>query len=267
MPPSPYRFLAHRPWVQQETGINAELLIDHAWGWEPASIADIKSYRPATNSLSAGQVLKEPYDYEKGRLIVREMVELLVLDLVKKRLVTKQIVLNIGYDRESLKVSIPASTVRGTVYVVAKTGKVYRGTVTADPYGRPHPKHAHGTGNLNRYTSSTKKIMETVMELYTKITDPDLLIRRVNIAACGLIPENEIPEDPPEQLSLFVDYEALERQREAEKKSEEKERNLQRAMLELQERFGKNAVLKGMNLMEGAMTIERNGQIGGHKAE
>ncbi len=244
-------------------GINAELLIDHAWGWEPVTIAEIKSYRPSTTSLSTGQVLKEPYDYEKGRLIVREMAELLALDLVDKRLVTKQMVLHIGYDRESLKPSAQG----GGVYLVTKTGKAYRGAVTPDLYGRPHPRHAHGTENLEKFTSSTRKIVSAVMDLYTRVVDPDLLIRRVNITACALIPESEIPEEEPEQLSLFVDYEALEKQREKEKQDDEKERNLQRAVLELQKKFGKNAVLKGMNLMEGATTIERNGQIGGHKAQ
>ena len=248
-------------------GINAELLIDHAWGWEPATIEEIRKYRPSTNSLSSGQVLKEPYDYEKGRLIVREMTELLVLDLVRKGLVTKQMVLTIGYDRESLKVLYPGKTMKDTVFAVAKTGKPYTGKVSADPYGRPHPNHAHGTGNLERYTSSTRRIMNTVMELYSKVVDPDLLIRRVNIAACGLISESDVPDDPPEQMSMFVDYEALQRKRAEEAATDDRERRLQRATLLLQNRYGKNAVLKGTNLQEGATTIERNGQVGGHKAE
>ncbi|MBQ1915747.1 MAG: DNA methylase [Selenomonadaceae bacterium] len=244
-------------------GINAELLIDHAWGWEPVTIKEIKEYRPETNSLSSGQVLAHPYDYEKGRIIVREMTELLCLDLVKKRLCTDQLVLHISYDRESLT---EVQKNGRTVYLVASTGKPYGGEVTADYYGRPHPSHAHGTGNLLRLTNSTKRIMEVVMELYTRIIDPELLIRRVNIAACGLIPEDEIPADVPEQLSLFVDYDELERKREQEKKEDEKERKIQQAMLSLHEKFGKNAVLKGTNLQEGATTIERNGQVGGHKA-
>ena len=248
-------------------GINAELLIDHAWGWEPTTIDYIKAYRPSTNSLSSGQVLKEPYDYEKSRLIVKEMTELLVLDLVKKRLVTKQVTLTIGYDRESLTVISRGKTMKDTAYAVKKTGKPYEGKVTADPYGRPHPRHAHGTGNLDRYTNSTKKIMRTMMELFTRVVDPELLIRRVNVCACNLIRENDIPAEGPEQLSLFFDYETVKKEREAEKIEEEKERNIQRAMLNLQGRFGKNAVLKGMNLMEGATTVERNGQVGGHKAE
>ena len=248
-------------------GINAELLIDHAWGWEPTTIEYIKLYRPTTNSLSSGQVLKEPYDYDKGRLIVREMTELLVLDLVKKGLVTKQMVLNIGYDRQSLTVIVPGKSMRDTVYAVAKTGKAYEGKVTADSYGRPHPIHAHGTGNLPKYTSSTRKIADTVMELYTRVVDPDLLIRRINVTASNLIRESDIPPEVPEQLSLFVDYTEAQREREEAAAAEARERRLQEATLHIQSRYGKNAILKGMNLQEGATTIERNGQVGGHKAE
>lgn len=242
-------------------GINAELLIDHAWGWEPTDIATIKSYRPETTSLSSGQVLKEPYDYDKGRLIVREMTELLVLDLVRKAVVTKQMVMTIGYDRESLIEGPDKKT-----YTVKKTGKVYTGKVSPDLYGRPHPNHAHGTGNIDHYTSSTAAIMDVMMELYDRIVDPDLLIRRVNIAACDLIPETEIPEESPEQMSLFVDYEAVDKAKRERKEAEEKERKLQRAELYIQDRFGKNAILKGMNFFEGGTTRERNEQIGGHRA-
>lgn len=248
-------------------GINAELLIDHAWGVEPVTIEYIKAYRPGTSSLSSGQVLKQPYDYEKGRLIVREMTELLVQDMVRKGFVTKRMVLDISYDRESLAVAVPGRTIADTVYAVAKTGRIYSGRVTSDPYGRAHPAHAHGTQTTEKYTASVKKLIRAVMELYTRIADPELLIRRVNISACGLIPENEIPEDEPEQLDFYTDHQALERQREQEKKEEKKERNMLRAMLSLQDRYGKNAVLKGMNYLEGATTIERNGQVGGHKAE
>ena len=242
-------------------GINAELLIDHAWGWEPTDIATIKSYRPETTSLSSGQVLKEPYDYDKGRLIVREMTELLVLDLVRKAVVTKQMVMTIGYDRESLIEGPDKKT-----YTVKKTGKIYTGKVSPDLYGRPHPNHAHGTGNIDHYTSSTNAIMDVMMELYDRITDPDLLIRRVNIAACNLIPETDIPEEDPEQMSLFVDYEAVDKAKRERKDAEERERKLQRAELYIQDRFGKNAILKGMNFFEGGTTRERNEQIGGHRA-
>lgn len=246
-------------------GINAELLIDHAWGWEPATVPIIKEYRPSSNSLSSGQVLKEPYSFEKGRLIVQEMIELLVLDLVRKHLVTKKIELTIGYDRESLKAQTSRASGE-TVYFVAKTGQVFHGKVTADPYGRPHPRHAHGTGNIEKYTSSTKKIMETVLRLYDRIVDPDLLIRRVNVAAANLIKDDEIPDEKPEQYSLFVDYEELEAKKAKEQAAEEKERKIQRATLLLQQKYGKNAILKGMNLLEGGTTIERNGQIGGHRS-
>jgi len=232
-------------------GINAELIIDHAWGWEPVTVDVIKQYRPSTNSISSGQVLHCPYDFEKGRLIVREMTELLVLDLVRKHVVTKQIVLDIGYDRESL---------------VGDRGKKYTGPVAMDHYGRLVPKHAHGTGNIDHYTSSTHAIMETVLAIYDKVVHKDLLIRRVNIAACNLIAENDIPDEKPQQLDMFTDYEALDREKQARKAAEEKERKLQRVTLSIQDRFGKNAMLKGMNLVEGGTTIERNGQIGGHKA-
>lgn len=232
-------------------GINAELIIDHAWGWEPVTVDVIKQYRPSTNSISSGQVLHCPYDFEKGRLIVREMTELMVLDLVRKRLVTKQIVLDIGYDRESL---------------TGDRGKDYTGPVAMDHYGRKVPKHAHGTERLDYYTSSTHAIMDAVLKLYDRVVNKNLLIRRVNIAACNLISEEEIPEEKPLQLDMFTDYEQLERDAKERRAAEEKERKLQRVTLQIQDRFGKNAMLKGMNLVEGGTTIERNGQIGGHKA-
>ena len=232
-------------------GINAELIIDHAWGWEPVTVEDIRQYRPATSSISSGQVLQCPYDFEKGRLIVREMTELLVLDLVRKHVVTKQIVLDIGYDRESLE---------------GERGRKYTGPVVMDPYGRKIPKAAHGTGNLDYYTSSTHAIMSAVLDVYDRVVHKDLLIRRVNVTACNLVSETEIPEEKPEQLDMFTDYEALEREKQARQLAEEKERRLQNVTLAIQDRYGKNAMLKGMNLMEGGTTIARNGQIGGHKA-
>ena len=252
--------------LYQSLGINAELLIDHAWGWEPARISDIKAYRPETNSISSGQVLPEPYNAVDGKLIVREMTELLVLDLVRKNLVTKQVTLTLNYDRESLIVLNAGAGAKKPVYGVAKTGKPYTGTVGTDYYGRVCPKHAHGTGNLDRYTSSGRAIVNAMMELYDRITDPDLLIRRITIAACGLIPEKDIPEEAPVQLDLFTDYAELERKKEEAKAAEAKEKRLQKATLLMQERFGKNAVLKGMNLQEKATTIERNGMVGGHRA-
>ena len=232
-------------------GINAELIIDHAWGWEPVTVDVIKQYRPTTNSISSGQVLHCPYDFDKGRLIVREMTELMVLDLVRKRLVTKQIVLDIGYDRESL---------------TGDRGKDYTGPVAMDHYGRRVPKHAHGTERLDYYTSSTHAIMAAVLKLYDRVVNKNLLIRRVNIAACNLISEEDIPEEKPLQLDMFTDYEQLEKDAKDRRAAEEKERKLQRVTLQIQDRFGKNAMLKGMNLVEGGTTIERNGQIGGHKS-
>ncbi len=248
-------------------GINAELLIDHAWGWEPTEMQHIKSYQPAATSISSGQVLMRPYEYEEGRLIVREMTELLVLDLVRKGLVTKQVILTIGYDRESLKAVPSKDRFRNTVYTVAKTGAVYTGAVSIDPYGRAHPKHAHGTGRIDRWTSSTRRIMAAMMDIYDKVVNPDLLVRRVTVVAANLIRERDIPEEGPEQLDLFTDYEALEKQRKAENEADEKEKRLQKTTLLLQSRFGKNAILKGMNLEKSATTKDRNAQIGGHKAE
>lgn len=249
-------------------GVKAEIVIDHAWGWEPTEIATVKSYRPSTNSLSSGQVLKEPYTAELARLIVREMTELLVLDMVRKYVVTKKLTLTIGYDRTSLQLVRRGRTPKEDEYKVTTTGKRYNGVVHKDHYGRPVPKHAHGTGNLENWTSSTAAIAECMMQLYDRIIDPDLMVRRINICACNLIYENNIPEDDgPVQLELFVDYEEVERQKAEKKRKEERERALQRATLQLQGRFGKNAVLRGMNLMEGGTTIERNGQIGGHRAE
>ena len=227
------------------------MIIDHAWGWEPVTVDVIKQYKPTTKSLSSGQVLHEPYDFDKGRLIVREMTELLVLDLVRKHLVTKQMVLYIGYDRESLK---------------GDRGKNYHGPITVDYYGRKVPKHANGTGNIDHYTSSTRIIVDVMMALYDRVVDRNLLIRRVNIAACNLIHEDEIPEEKPVQMDLFTDYDALEREKKVLMEAEETERKLQRATLAIQDRFGKNALLKGMNFLEGGTTIERNAQIGGHRA-
>ncbi len=234
-------------------GINAELLIDHAWGWEPCTIADIKGYKPSTNSLNSGQVLQSPYDFVKGKLIVREMTDLLVLDLVDKGLVTDQMVVTIGYDIESL--SNP------------DIRKKYTGEVTTDHYGRKVPKHAHGTANLGFQTSSTRMIMDAVMKLYDDIVNPDLLIRRINISANRLVEEKSVKEEESfVQLDLFTDYKAEQKKKQEKEASLEKEKKLQKAMLDVKKKYGKNAILKGTNLEEGATTIERNRQIGGHKA-
>ena len=246
-------------------GVNAELLIDHAWGWEPTLISDIKAYKPEETGISSGQVLSEPYDFDQAKLIVREMTELMAMDLVRKGVVTRKITLTVGYDRASL---IPAEGGPGGAprYLVARTGRPYRGEVKPDFYGRPAPKMAHGTGNIDRWTSSARRITAVMMDLYDRIIDPDLSVRRMYVAACNLIPEDQIPEEAPVQLDLFTDYAALEKQKESEDAADRKEKKLQKAALAMQERFGKNAVLKGMNLQKGATTIQRNGQIGGHRA-
>lgn len=236
-------------------GINAELLIDHAWGWEPTTIDLIKQYKPETNCLSSGQVLQCPYDFDRAKLIVKEMTDLLVLDLVDKKLVTDQIVLTIGYDIENL--------------TNQEISRMYKGEVTVDHYGRRVPKHAHGTTNLSKRTSSTKLIMNAVMDLYDKIVDKNLLVRRINVTANHLIDETTAKESEQNsfvQMDLFTDYAALEKQKQEEESSLKKERAIQEAILSVKKKYGKNAILKGMNLEDGAMTIERNNQIGGHKA-
>lgn len=233
-------------------GINAELLIDHAWGYEPCTIKDIKSYKPSTNSISSGQVLHCPYNYENTKLIVREMTDLLVLDLVDKKLVTNQIVLTIGYDIENLSNSLIKET--------------YTGEITIDRYGRKIPKHAHGTINLEHKTSSTKIIMNAVMELYERIINKNLLTRRVTIVANNVQDESILAnENIFEQIDLFTDYNIIEKVKEHEEQNQKKEKSLQHVLIDIKKKYGKNAILKGMNFIEGGTTIERNGQIGGHK--
>lgn len=232
-------------------GINAELLIDHAWGWEPCTIAEIKAYRPESKSICSGQVLSCPYGAEKARIIVREMAEALSLELVEKRLVTDQLSLTVGYDSTSL--SLP--------------GIHYDGKVKTNHYGKKVPEHAHGTVNLQRKTSSSQMIAQAVSELYDRIADRRLFVRRINISANRLEDERKAQEAVCyEQYSLFTDYDRLKQQREEEKAALKKERKLQEAMLDIQKRFGKNAVLKGTNLMDGATGRERNAEIGGHRA-
>lgn len=235
-------------------GKNAELLIDHAWGWEPCTISAVKAYRPENNSLGSGQVLHQPYTAEKARLVLREMADLLSLDLVSKRLVTDQLVITIGYDRENL--------------ATADQKKQYHGEVTKDHYGREIPKHSHGTQNLERYTSSTKLIVNAATELFEKIADKTLLVRRLNIVACHVISEKDAPKREAgfEQLNLFTDYAAEQEKREKEDAALARERKRQEAVLAIKKKFGKNAILKGMNLEEGATAKDRNSQIGGHKA-
>ena len=234
-------------------GVNAELLIDHAWGWEPCTISDVKAYKPQENSIGSGQVLQSPYSFEKARLIVREMTDLLVLGLVEKGLVAGQMVLTIGYDIENLQ--------------DPEIRKKYKGPVTTDHYGRKVPKHAHGSANLGQQTSSTRLIMEAVTALYDRIVDRNLLVRRIYVTANHVVEEGAAAVGETfEQLDLFTDYRALQEQREKEEALRERERKVQKAMLDIKKKFGKNAILKGMNLEEGAMALERNRQIGGHKA-
>lgn len=239
--------------LYQLFGVNAELLIDHAWGWEPTTIADIKAYKPQSNSIGSGQVLHCPYTYDKTKLVVWEMADQLSLDLVDRGLVTDQVVLTVGYDMENLRNPVK--------------GKVYHGPVTTDHYGRAIPKHAHGTENLTQYTSSTKLITQAVMELFTRIVDPGLLARRVYLVAAHVVPESSLAhEEVVEQLDLFTDQDAEDKRREEEAAELEREQRRQKAVLSIKKRYGKNAILKGANLVDGATAKDRNGQIGGHRA-
>ena len=233
-------------------GVNAELLIDHAWGYEPVTIADIKAYRPTTNSFGSGQVLHCPYTHEKARLVTREMADQLVLDLVDKGLVTDQLVLTVGYDIENL--------------TDPERRKQYRGDVVVDHYGRQIPKHAHGTVNLPMYNSSTNLIVEGVVALFDRIADPNLLVRRLNLVACRILPEH-MAAQPAEytQLDFFSDPEE-DRRKEQQAEELKREKRRQQAVLTIKKKYGKNAIVKGMNLEEGATAMDRNGQIGGHKA-
>ena len=231
-------------------GINAELLIDHAWGHEPCKISDIKAYRPSSRSLNSGQVLHCPYSADGARLIVREMVDLLVLDMVDKGVATNQLTLTLGYDAENIS-----------------GGGQYSGETTIDHYGRAVPKHAHGTTNFKLHTSSTEEIMDGAIALFDRIINPSLMVRRVNISVNNLISESRRHEEAKsEQLDFFTDYEkADEEKKEAENKYR-REKSKQNAMISIKKKYGGNAIIKGMNLEEGATTIDRNKQIGGHRA-
>lgn len=236
-------------------GINAELLIDHAWGWEPCRMADIKAYKPENNSIGSGQVLHCPYEFEKARLVVREMTDMLALSLLEKGLVADQLVLTVSYDTENL--SDP------------KRRSLYKGPVTTDHYGRKVPKHAHGSVNLDSATSSSNQMLCAVTKLYDSIVDRNLLVRRLNIVANHVVDEAAAvskQQDQFEQLDLFTDYTALQKQQAEEEAQLEREKKVQQAMLDIKKKFGKNAVLRGMNLEEGATARDRNAQIGGHKA-
>ena len=235
-------------------GKNAELLIDHAWGWEPCTMEAIKTYHPEARSLGSGQVLQEPYTAEKARLVLREMADLLVLELVEKGLVTDQIVITVGYDIENL--------------TNPERRRQYKGPTTTDAYGREIPAHSHGSQNLGRYTSSTRLILQAVAELAERLVNEHLLVRRLNVVANHVLPEAEAPapEEAEQQLDLFTDYAKEKHQQEEEAARLAKERQMQHALLRIRDKFGKNAILRGMNLEEGATTRSRNEQIGGHKA-
>ena len=234
-------------------GINAEFLIDHAWGYEPCTMKDIKEFKPTTNSISLGQVLSAPYNYEQAKLIVKEMTDSLVLDLVKKQLITNQLVLTIEYDIENL--------------INSEIRKSYNGEITTDRYGRNIPKHAHGTINLKERTSSTKLIMEAIQELYERIMNKNLLVRKIYVVANNVVSENEIEEQKQnQQISLFVDYNKEEQEKIKKNNERKKENNLQHAILDIKKKYGKNAILRGMNLEKDGTMKDRNSQIGGHKA-
>ncbi len=245
----------HEELLYRLFGVNAELLIDHAWGWESCTMADIKAYRPGANSVSSGQVLSAPYEYDKARLIVHEMVDLLVLDLIEKRLVTNQIVLTLGYDVDDLK----NPDIR----------RNYSGQICVDHYGRQVPQHAHGTVRLKSYTSSTAVITRAALRLFERIANPMFHVRRVNVTACNVLDEAEAHRRLAAVLvqpELFTDEQEETLAREAEAHRLAKERAENEVIIKLRRRYGKNAILKGMNLQEGATTRERNCQIGGHSA-
>ena len=233
--------------LYREFGKNAELIIDHAWGYEPCKISDIKAYRPENHSISQGQVLPAPYSYEKAMLIVKEMTDQLSLDLVRKSVVSDQLVLTVCYDHSY----IPED---------------YGDKLETNHYGKSVPKSVHGSINIGTYTSSSRLFTNAALKLYKNITDRRLLVRRIYVVANHVIPEGEIPEEPDVQYSFFHDSEKIDREREEEKKRLQKERNIQNAILSIKARYGKNAVLKGMNFEEGGTAIERNGQVGGHRA-
>ena len=233
-------------------GVNAELLIDHAWGYEPCTISDAKNYKPLKNSISSGQVLHCAYDYNKAKLVVREMVDSLTLDLVDKHFISNQFVLTIGYDVENL--------------LNPQIASLYHGEITTDNYGRSIPKHAHGTANIDHRTSSTSIITNEVMKLYDKIVNRHLLIKRINLTACDVVNENcQDKVIITKQLDLFSNTSAINKEKEQELHNEVEERKIQRTLLDIKNKYGKNAILKGMNLEEGSTQKDRNEQVGGHR--
>lgn len=245
--------LRNQEFLYKLFGINAELLIDHAWGWEPCTIDYVKAYRPETNSLSSGQVLTCAYTVPKARIVIQEMADAVALDLVDKRLVTDQLVLTVCYDHECL--TNPDIRAR------------YNGPVVTDYYGRPAPKHSHGTANLDRQTSSAMLIGNAMLELYDRIVNPDLLVRRLNITVNNVVSEaNARNKTKQIEYNLFTDMEQVARQQRKENETLDKERVMQETLLDIKKKYGKNAILKGLNFAEGATAKDRNAQIGGHKA-
>ncbi|MCC8128385.1 MAG: DNA methylase [Clostridiales bacterium] len=238
--------------LYKEFGVNAELLIDHAWGWEPCRISDIKSYEPENNSISSGQVLQSPYEFDKAKLVVREMADALSLDLVDKGLVADQIVLTIGYDIENL--------------TDPERQKSYKGEVATDHYGSRLHHQAQGSVTLRRQAASTNRLSDAASAGVARIVDRNLLVRRMYVVANHVVSEDTAKPPEPEQIDLFTDHAALEQQRQAEREALEKEKRRQKAVIAIQKKYGKNALLKGMNLEEGATGKDRNAQIGGHKA-
>lgn len=246
--------LEHEDFLYELFGVNAELLIDHAWGWEPVTMQHVRSYRPESKSICSGQVLHSPYTFAKARNVVLEMIDSASLELIGKGLATDQIVLEIGYDVESL--ADPA--------IKSK----YNGKISIDRYGRSVPFHAHGTMTVEHPTSSFRILSDKLLELYDRIVNPILLVRRISMSLNHLIDENLVcrSDSEPKQLDLFTDYDYLKHKKEEETRELEKERKRQMAILNIKRRYGKNAILKGLNYLDGATQRDRNSQIGGHKA-
>lgn len=234
-------------------GVNAELLIDHAWGWESCTMEMVKAYRPEHSSMSSGQVLQEAYNFRKARVVVQEMADTIALDLVEKRCVSDQLVLYVGYDRESL---------------TSPAGKDYTGPVSVDWYGRKVPKSAHGTANLHRFTSSSRLIGKAILALYDEIVDKRLLVRRLNISTNHVISEEQMRQraSKPVELDMFTDYEAVKKEKQIEEAALARERKIQETIINIKNKFGKNSLFRGLNFDEGSTAKERNKQIGGHKA-
>lgn len=231
-------------------GVNAEILIDHAFGYEICTVKDAKCYKPENNSISSGQVLHEPYSYDKCIIVLREMLEELTLNLVRKNMVTDTIVLTIGYD----VINLLTPSIR----------REYYGEVTVDHYGRNVPKSAHGTAKIKYKTSSTKIITESVLKLFQKIVNPKLLIRRINIAACNITTSDTTKKMKIEQINLFSDFD--DKKYEKELNDEKEEKKIQKTILNIKDKYGKNAIVKGLDLLDGATALDRNREIGGHKA-